>query len=83
MLLVAAYFAMTFNPNDYKDDIIKLVKDKKERTLHIEGDIKLSYCVRTDAPSSARAPRRHPIPAFVEFCDPRIRIAVADVDVVV
>ena len=43
MVLVAAYFAMTFNPNDYKDDIIKLVKDKKERTLNIEGDIKLSY----------------------------------------
>lgn len=42
-LLIAAYFAMTFNPNDYKDDIIKLVKDKKERTLNIEGDIKLSY----------------------------------------
>jgi uncharacterized protein involved in outer membrane biogenesis len=43
LLLVAAYFAMTFNPNDYKDDIIKLVKDKKERTLNIEGDITLSY----------------------------------------
>ena len=43
LLLVAAYFAITFNPNDYKDDIIKLVKDKKERTLNIEGDIKLSY----------------------------------------
>ena len=42
-LLIAAYFAITFNPNDYKDDIIKLVKDKKERTLNIEGDIKLSY----------------------------------------
>ena len=39
MLLIAAYFAMTFNPNDYKDDIIKLVKDKKARTLNIEGDI--------------------------------------------
>ena len=43
LLLVAAYFAITFNPNDYKDDIIKLVKDKKERALNIEGDIKLSY----------------------------------------
>ena len=43
VLLIAGYFAMTFNPNDYKDDIIKLVKDKKQRTLHIEGDIKLSY----------------------------------------
>ena len=43
VLLVAGYFAATFNPNDYKDEIIKLVKDKKERTLIIEGDIKLSY----------------------------------------
>ena len=42
-LLVAGYFAATFNPNDYKDEIIKLVKDKKERTLIIEGDIKLSF----------------------------------------
>ena len=42
-LLVAGYFAATFNPNDYKDDIVKLVKDKKERTLNIEGDIKLSF----------------------------------------
>lgn len=43
VLLVVGYFAATFNPNDYKDDIIKLVKDKKQRTLNIEGDIKLSY----------------------------------------
>ena len=42
-LLVAGYFAATFNPNDYKDEIIQLVKDKKGRTLHIDGDIKLSY----------------------------------------
>ncbi len=43
MLLVVGYFAATFNPNDYKDEIVKLVKDKKQRTLHIDGDIKLSY----------------------------------------
>lgn len=42
-LLVAGYFAATFNPNDYKDDIIKLVKDKKDRTLTIDGDIGLSF----------------------------------------
>lgn len=42
-LLVAGYFAATFNPNDYKDDIIKLVKDKKDRTLTIDGDISLSF----------------------------------------
>lgn len=43
LLLAVAVIAATFNPNDYKDDIIKLVKDKKERTLNIEGDIKLSF----------------------------------------
>jgi len=43
VLLIVTYFAVTFNPNDYKDDIIKLVKDKKERSLQIDGDIKLSY----------------------------------------
>ena len=42
-LLVAGYFAATFNPNDYKDDIIKLVQEKKERTLKIDGDIKLAF----------------------------------------
>ncbi len=42
-LLVAGYFATTFNPNDYKDDIIKLVKEKKDRTLTIDGDIGLSF----------------------------------------
>ena len=43
VLLVLAFFAATFNPNDYKDDIIKLVKDKKDRTLTIDGDIGLSF----------------------------------------
>lgn len=42
-LLAAAIIAATFNPNDYKDDVIKLVKEKKDRTLKIDGDIKLSY----------------------------------------
>ncbi len=43
VLLVTAYFAATFNPNDYKGTIIKLVQEKKERTLKIDGDIKLTY----------------------------------------
>jgi len=42
-LAVAAYFAVTFNPNDYKQQVIDLVKEKKERTLTLEGDIKLSF----------------------------------------
>ncbi|MDX1914881.1 MAG: AsmA family protein [Methylophilus sp.] len=43
IILIGAYFAATFNPNDYKQKIIDLVKEKKERTLHIDGDIKLSF----------------------------------------
>ena len=41
--LVVAIFAATFNPNDYKQKIIDLVKDKKQRTLVIDGDISLSF----------------------------------------
>ncbi|CAH1199370.1 hypothetical protein NTGBS_360003 [Candidatus Nitrotoga sp. BS] len=37
-----AYIAATFNPNDYKTQIIKLVQDKLQRTLKLDGDIKLS-----------------------------------------
>lgn len=43
LLLVVAVISATFNPNDYKPLIIKLVKEKKERTLNIEGDIKLAF----------------------------------------
>ncbi len=39
----AAYVAATFNPNDYKEQIIKAVKDSKQRNLHLDGDIKLSF----------------------------------------
>lgn len=43
LLLGVVYLAMTFNPNDYKSTVIQLVKDKKQRTLDIKGDIKLSF----------------------------------------
>ncbi len=43
LLLVVVYLAVTFNPNDYKSTVIQLVKDKKQRTLDIKGDIKLSF----------------------------------------
>ena len=38
-----AYIAATFNPNSYKPQIIQLVKDKKQRTLKLDGDIKLKF----------------------------------------
>ena len=34
-------FAATFDPNKYKDDITRLVKEKKQRTLTITGNIGL------------------------------------------
>ena len=40
---VVVYIAATFNPNDYKPQIIQLVKDKKQRTLKLDGDIKLKF----------------------------------------
>lgn len=43
LLLLVVYLAVTFNPNDYKPTVIQLVKEKKQRTLDIKGDIKLSF----------------------------------------
>lgn len=37
----AAYLAATFNPNDYKAEIIHAVEESRHRTLHLDGDIKL------------------------------------------
>jgi AsmA protein len=39
----AAYIAATFNPNDYKAQIIKAVKDSKQRDLKLNGDISLTF----------------------------------------
>ena len=39
----AAYIAATFNPNDYKPQIIKAVKDSKQRDLKLGGDISLTF----------------------------------------
>jgi len=36
-------FASTFDPNKYKDDITRVVKEKKGRTLSIPGNIKLAF----------------------------------------
>ncbi len=43
LIAVAAYIAATFDPNDYKPQIVQLVKDKLNRTLSIGGDIKLTF----------------------------------------
>lgn len=43
LIAVAAYVAATFNPNDYKPQMVQLVKEKLDRTLNIKGDIKLTF----------------------------------------
>ncbi len=44
-IFVAAltYIALTFDPNTYKLQIIQAVKDSKQRTLKLDGDIKLFF----------------------------------------
>jgi AsmA protein len=39
----AALFALTFDPNRYKQDIERLAKEKTGRTLKLAGDIKLAF----------------------------------------
>lgn len=40
---VLAYIAATFDPNAYKPQVIQLVKEKKQRDLKLDGDIKLKF----------------------------------------
>ena len=46
LLIAAGILAATFNPNDYKPLLIRLAQEKKQRTLSIPGDIKLSFFPR-------------------------------------
>ena len=42
VVAIGAYIAATFDPNQYKAQIVQAVKDKTQRTLRLDGDIKLS-----------------------------------------
>src|SRR5574341_859280 len=39
----AVAFALTFDPNRYKDEVERLAKEKTGRTLKLGGDIKLAF----------------------------------------
>lgn len=43
VVAIGAYIAATFDPNQYKGQIVQAVKDKTKRTLKLEGDIKLAF----------------------------------------
>jgi AsmA protein len=49
LVLAMAIVAATFNPNDYKPTLIKLVQEKTQRSLSIPGDIKLTFFPRVGA----------------------------------
>ena len=38
-----AYVAATFDPNEYKPQLVQAVKDRTQRTLRIDGDITLTF----------------------------------------
>jgi AsmA protein len=59
----AAIIAATFNPNDYKPYIIKLVQEKKQRTLAIPGDIKLTFFPKIGADLGQVSVSEHGTPA--------------------
>jgi AsmA protein len=40
-LAAVAFIALTFDPNSYKPQIIQAVKESKQRTLRLDGDIQL------------------------------------------
>ena len=42
-LLGAAIFALTFDPNRYKGDIERLVKERTGRTLSLKGELELAF----------------------------------------
>lgn len=43
LLIAIAIISATFDPNTYKPTIIKLIQEKKQRTLSIPGEIKLTF----------------------------------------
>ena len=43
VIIGVGIFAATFDPNKYKEEITRVVKEKKDRTLAIPGSIKLAF----------------------------------------
>src|SRR5688572_8646507 len=41
--VVVVYVAATFDPNQYKPHLVRAVQDKLQRTLRLDGDIRLSF----------------------------------------
>lgn len=49
LIAVLAFVVATFNPNNYKPELVKLVREQTGRTLSIPGDIRLTLFPRIGA----------------------------------
>ena len=57
------YIAATFDPNEYKVDITRIVAERTGRTLSIDGDLQLTFFPKvgvTLGGTSTRRAKRHP-----------------------
>src|SRR3989442_15856691 len=43
LVAVVLVFALTFDPNRYKDDIERMAKERTGRTLKLQGELKLAF----------------------------------------
>src|SRR5712664_1006461 len=43
LVAVVLVFALTFDPNSYKDDIERMAKERTGRTLKLQGEFKLAF----------------------------------------
>jgi AsmA protein len=80
VLVVAAVaiFAMTFDPNRYKGDIQRIVKERTERTLQLKGPLELAFWPSLGAKVAGVVLSEHAAPQpFVSLESPRLGRAAA------
>lgn len=76
LVAAAAIIAATFNPNDYKSTIIDMVQEKKQRTLSIPGEIRLTFFPRIGVDLGKVAISEHKSPAAFASIE-RARVSLA------
>lgn len=76
LLGAAGIIAATFNPNDYKPLIIRQVQEKKQRTLVIPGEIKLSFFPKLGVDLGALSLSEHQSDAVFASVD-RVKVSLA------
>ncbi len=77
LLAVVGIVAANFDPNDYKPMLIKLLQEKKQRTLTIPGDIKLSFFPKIGVDlGKASVSERNGSAEFVAVDNARVSLAL-------